>query len=103
MHRIPDTVKTLIAAVTIAFASTVSAMHVHDINTYSHSSLPVVQNLHDLHDCIFFWVVYQTIIVDSDHARLTFSGSDALIKDQPAAPLTRFSFDWYGRAPPFPA
>ncbi len=103
MRKSMDTVKTLIAAAAIAFASTVSAVHVHDTITCSHSTPAVVQDKHDIHDCIYCLVVYQTLTADADLQPFILSGSETLLPDRPAVFQTRFSFDWFGRAPPFSA
>lgn len=103
MRRKPDTFNTLIAAVAIAFASTVSAVHVHDITTCDHGSNVVVQNTHDLHDCIFCSVVCQTITAENVSVRTTFGAADMATPEFQTNPLSGFSLDWYGRAPPLSA
>lgn len=100
MRRKLDTFKILFAAAAIAFASTVSAVHVHDITMCDHGSNVVVQNMHDLHDCIFCWVVYQTLSVDTGHAGSVFITSKPVFEDPQALPPSRFTFDRYGRDPP---
>jgi len=100
MRRNLDTLKILFAAAAIAFASTVSAVHVHDITTCSNASPAVVQNMHDIHDCIFCWVVYQTLSVDTGHAGNIFITSEPVFEDHQALPPSRFIFDRYGRDPP---
>ncbi|TVQ70346.1 MAG: hypothetical protein EA363_07920 [Balneolaceae bacterium] len=100
MRRKLDIFKTLVAAAAIAFASTVSAVHVHDITTCDHGSNVVVQNMHDLHDCIFCSVVCQTITAEAVHARMTFGAAGMALQHYQTNPLFRISFDWYGRAPP---
>jgi len=100
MHKFMDTFKTLIAAAAIAFASTVSAVHVHNIITCSQSSPVVVQNMFDLHDCIFCSVVYQTITADAVHSNIVNHNSELVLQEHVTAPVLRLSLGWYGRAPP---
>lgn len=100
MRRRLDIFKTLVAAAAIAFASTVSAVHVHDITTCDYGSNVVVQNMHDLHDCIFCTVVCQTITAESISVRMAFGAAETALQDHQTNPLFRISFDWYGRAPP---
>ncbi len=101
-HKL-DTLKTLLAVVTIAFASTVSAVHVHDIVTCSQSNSVAVESAHEAHDCFYCLVVYQTLTADSDHVAFVLSTSEAVLPSRSAIPVPPFSFDWYGRAPPFSA
>lgn len=100
MRRDKNTITTLIAAAAIAFASTVSAVHVHDIITCSQSSPVVVQNMHDIHDCIFCWVVYQTISADAIHSDIVNHNSELVLQEYVTAPFLRLSSGCYGRAPP---
>jgi len=103
MHQNLDIFRTLFAAVAIAFASTVSAVHVHDITACDYGSNVVVQNMHDLHDCIFCSVVCQTITAETVQAVVTFSAEKSVLQNHQSYPHSRISFDWYGRAPPLSA
>ncbi|MDG5766251.1 hypothetical protein QA596_02150 [Balneolales bacterium ANBcel1] len=100
MNRTPDTHKTLLAALAIAFASTASAVHVHDIITCVHSTPAVVQSMHDIHDCAFCWMVYQNVTVDKVVTVTPLTVWDTLHQERPTAPVTPYSAHRYGRAPP---
>lgn len=103
MRQPGKTVTTLIAAIALAFASTVTAVHVHDIIVCKSSPNAVVQNMPDLHDCVFCWVVYQSVTVESDFNRIAFSVSETVSQYQPIAPLSNNYSHWFGRAPPLSA
>lgn len=103
MRRHGEIFKTLIVAIALAFASTVSAVHVHDIIVCKSAPNAVVHNMPDLHDCVFCGVVYQTVTVESDFIRISFSVSDTIPQDQPIAPLSNDVFNRQSRAPPLSA
>ena len=103
MRRPGEIFKTLIVAIALAFASTVSAVHVHDIIVCSSSPNAVVQNMPDLHDCVFCWVVYQTVTVESDFNRISFSVLETAPQYRPIPPLSNNYSHWLGRAPPLSA
>ncbi len=100
MRRFLYIIKTFIAAVAIAFASTVSAVHVHNIISDDCSSSEVVHTPDDTRDCFLCLIVYQTHISEAPHTDVISSGLDTKLYSDAATPLKRFSFDWYGRAPP---
>ena len=100
MRRFLYFIKTFFAAVTVAFASTVSAVHVHDIIAVDCSSTEIVHATDDAPECFLCVIVYQTHISDFSPTDLVSPGLHAVSHGDAVLPLKQFSFDWNGRAPP---
>ncbi len=103
MQNITHTVLTLIIAGTIGFASTVSAVHVHDIINRGHQETTAVHVVQDTHHCIFCCVIYQSVTSDASFPALGIITPEILLTEQDSKPLKSYSSYRYGRAPPLSA
>ncbi len=103
MRTHTDTVKIFLVAGIIAFASTVSAVHMHGIMTCNEHQAVALQPEHEITDCVFCWVVYQTLSAKASLPDIFLSSPESDIADQSEQPVKHVKSHVYGRAPPLSA
>lgn len=101
MYNIDGHLKITMAAALIAFASTLNAVHIHPLTSSASECEYSVASERDAHDCVYCWVIYQTLTVApaSCTSRATADEQEYPALCRPAITSARTTY--FGRAPPF--
>jgi hypothetical protein len=103
MHKVNEYLKVMMVAGLIAFASTVSALHVHPLTVCESQCHYSVESEINAHDCVFCWVVYQTLTVESASSATLVTVVEQDYGRLHTSALSSVTHIYHGRAPPFTA
>ncbi len=76
MHKFNEYLKVMLVAGLIAFASTVSAVHVHPLLSCEAQDYQSVRSELTNHDCLYCLVVYQILTVDMESTKAPLIAND---------------------------
>jgi hypothetical protein len=103
MHKVNKYLKVMTVAGLIAFASTVTAVHVHPLTVCESQCRHSVESEVNAHDCVFCWVVYQTLTVESASSATLMTADEHDYGKNHTSAYWNISPTYRGRAPPFTA